>query len=330
MARFADDGDFKFPDEVENETKVKAESEDELQIEIEGDAEVKIEVEDDTPPEDRFVEPMTEEVKQELEKADESKDYSFNVKTKFKQYKKAWHDERRAKEAAYREQQEALEVAQRILDENRQLKQMLQKGETELIDNYKTSAELEVDKAERNYKEAYDSGDSEKLLEAQKELMRAEMKLDKAKNFKPTVQITENDVQTTQKPPAQPQMDPKVATWVSQNQWFVDPNKRGMRRYAEGVHEDLAERYGKAFIGTDEYFKSIDKEVRKRFPEEFASSEPNDEEKPQRTKPSTVVAPAKRSTAPKKVVLSKTQVGLAKKLGLTPEQYARELAKLEN
>ena len=117
----------------------------------------------------------------------------------------------------------------------------------------------------------------------------------------------------------------------SQNPWFVDANKRGMRRYAEGVHEDLAERYGKAFIGTDEYFKSIDKEVRKRFPEEFASNEQNgEEEKPQRTRPGTVVAPAKRSTAPKKVVLSKTQVGLAKKLGLTPEQYARELTKLEN
>ena len=174
-------------------------------------------------------------------------------------------------------------------------------------------------KAERNYKEAYDSGDSDKLLEAQRELVRAEMKLDKAKNFKPTVQNDENDVQTTQKQPVQQQqMDPKVARWVSQNEWFVDPNKRGMRRYAEGVHEELAERYGKAYIGTDEYFKSIDKEVRKRFPEEFASSEQNEEEeKPQRTKPSTVVASVKRSTAPKKVVLSKTQVGLAKKFGIT-------------
>ena len=321
-------GEFKFPDETEDEVK------NQVDIEVEFDEEsdeLKIEVEDDTPQEDRFVEPLNEEVKEELEKADESKDYTHNVKTKFKQYKKAWHDERRAKEAALREQNEALQVAQRILDENRKLKDMLHSGEKELISNYQASAELEVDKAERNYKEAYDSGDSEKLLEAQKELLRAEMKLDKAKNFKPTVQIPENDVQTTQKQPAQPQMDPKVASWVSQNQWFVDPGKRGMRRYAEGVHEDLAERYGKAFIGTDEYFKSIDKEVRKRFPEEFTSSEQNvEEEKPQRTRPGTVVAPAKRSTAPKKVVLSKTQVGLAKKLGLTPEQYARELTKLEN
>jgi len=103
-----------------------------------------------------------------------------------------------------------------------------------------------------------------------------------------------------------------------------------MRRYAEGVHEDLESKYGRGFIGTDEYYAAIDKEVQRRFPEEFGGSSTNDEEeKPQRTKPSTVVAPAKRSTAPKKVVLSKTQVGLAKKLGLSNEQYARELMKLE-
>lgn len=325
--KFSDDT-FEFPDEIEDK-KDKDKPEDGFEFEIEGD-EVKVEVVDDTPNEDRFAEPLDEKVKDELEKVDESKDYSHNVKTKFKQYKKAWHDERREKEAALREQQEALTVAQRILDENKRLKEMLQRGETELIDTYKSSAEMEVDKASRNYKEAYDTGDADKLLEAQQELIRAQLKLDKAKNFKPTVQIDENDVQTTQKQPVQQQMDPKVARWVSENEWFVNPNKRGMRRYAEGVHEELAERYGQAFIGTDEYFKSIDKEVRKRFPEEFASEQNEEEEKPQRTKPSTVVASAKRSTAPKKIVLTKTQVGLAKKFGLTPEQYARELAKLEN
>jgi hypothetical protein len=322
-----DDDDFKFPDEIDAS---KDKPEDDIDVSIEGDDdEVKIEIKDDTPVEDRAVAPLSEEVKQELEKVDESKDYSHNVKVKFKQYKKAWHDERRAKEAAYREQQEALQIAQNILEENKKLKNMLHSGEKELISTYQTSAEMEMEQAKRNFKEAYDSGEADKLLEAQQEMMKAQLKLDKTKNFKPTVQIEENEVQTAQKPPAQQQMDPKVASWVSKNEWFVDPNKRGMRRFAEGVHEDLAERYGKAFIGTNEYFDSIDKEVRKRFPEEFASGQNDEDEPPQRTKPSTVVAPAKRSTAPKKVVLSKTQVGLAKKFGLTPEQYARELMKLE-
>lgn len=323
MPKFSDS--YKFPDEDED----KGKPEDTLDISVEDDN-VEIDVKDDTPPEDRFIEPLPATIKEDLEKADDSEDYSHNVKLKFKQYKKAWHDERREKEAALREQQEALAVAQKILDENRKLKNVLQSGEKELISTYQSSAEMEVEKASRNYKEAYDSGDSDKLLEAQQEMIRAQLKLDKAKNFKPTVQIEENDVQTPQQRPQNPQMDPKVASWVSKNPWFVDQNKRSMRRYAEGVHEDLEARYGRGFIGTDEYFAAIDKEVQSRFPEEFAKASANDEdEKPQRTKPSTVVAPAKRSTAPKKVVLSKTQVGLAKKLGLTNEQYARELMKLE-
>jgi len=315
------DDEFKFPDEEKSEEK--------LEITVEGDSDIEIDIVDDTPPEDRFIEPLPDDIKEDLEKADESQEYSKNVKTKFTQYKKAWHDERRAKEAALREQHETLEATQRILDENRRLKTMLHSGEKELISNYQASAELEVDKAERNYKEAYDAGDSDKLLEAQKELMRAEMKLDKAKNYKPAVQTQENDVQTTPQPPQTQQMDPKVASWVSRNPWFVDPNKLAMRKLAEGVHEELAVRYGKAYIGTDEYFKSIDKEVARRFPEEFAAASKNDEEKPQRTKPSTVVASAKRSTSSKQVVLSKTQAALAKKLGLTNEQYAREMTRLE-
>jgi len=324
MATFKGD-DFKFPDEDQGKP------EDELKVEIESDSdEIKVEIVDNTPPEDQNVEPLNEEVRQELEKADTSADYSHNVKTKFKQYKKAWHDERRAKEAALREQQEALTVAQRILDENKRLKGMLQNGEKELISTYQSSAEMEVEKASRNYKEAYDSGDADRLLEAQQEMIRAQLKLDKAKNFRPTVQEEENVVQPVQKQPQEPQMDPKVAAWVSKNQWFTDPNKLRMRRFAEGVHEELAGRYGRAFVGTDEYFKAIDREVRSVFPNEFGSTQNDEvENSAQRTKPSTVVAPARRSTAPKKVVLSKEQVSLAKKLGITPEQYARELTKLE-
>jgi hypothetical protein len=326
-----DKDSFKFPDEQE-ETKGKpVDTESELDVSVEED-DVQIEVKDDTPPEDQDVEPLPDDIKDELETADKSKEYSKNVKDKFVQYKKAWHDERRAKEAAYREQQEALTLAQKILDENKKLKEMLQYGEKELISTYQSSAEMEIEKAKRNYKEAYDSGDSDRLLEAQEELMKAQLKLDKAKNFKPTVQIPENDVQIPQKQSQQPaQLDPKVAEWVSKNQWFVDPNKRAMRKYAEGVHEELEETYGRGFVGTDEYYKRIDTEVKRRFPEEFADTQNDEEEKPQRTaKLSTVVAPAKRSTSSKKIVLTKSQVALAKKFGLSPEQYARELTKLES
>lgn len=319
------ENDYKFPDEMEDKGKPE-----ELDIEIEG--EVDIEVVDDTPPEDRNVDPLPEDIKDDLENADKSKEYSKNVKDKFTQYKKAWHDERRAKEAALREQQEALDAAQKILDENKRLKNMLHNGEKELISTYQNSAELELDKARKNYKNAYDSGDTDALLEAQEEMMRAQLKLDKAKSYKPTVQNPENDVQIQVKQQQPAQMDSKVAEWVSRNPWYVDPNKKVMSKYAVFVHEELEEKFGKAFVGTDEYFKRIDSEVKRRFPEEFDDTEVknDEEEKPQRTtKLSTVVAPAKRSTSSKKIVLTKTQVALAKKFGLSPEQYARELSKLE-
>jgi len=320
--------EYKFPDEIEDsaENEVVEEAD-------EGSLDVDIEIVDDTPPADRNRDPVPDSIKEELETADTSKDYSKNVKDKFTQYKKAWHDERRAKEAALREQQEALAAAQNILDENKRLKQMIQTGEKELITTYQSSAELEVSQARRNYKEAYDSGDSDALAEAQEEMMRAQLKLDRAKNFKPTVQISENDVQIQVKQPQQPaQMNDKVAEWVSKNPWYVDPEKKVMSKYAVFVHEELEEQFGRAFVGTDEYFKRIDNEVKRRFPEEFDDIEvKNDEEKPQRTsRLSTVVAPAKRSTSSKKIVLTKTQVALAKKFGLSPEQYARELNKLES
>jgi hypothetical protein len=312
-----DKNEFKFPDEIE----------DKVDISVEGD-DVEVVIQDDAPPEDRNVDPLPEEITKDLEKADESDDYSQNVKTKFKQYKKAWHDERRAKEAALREQNEALVAAQQILDENRRLKTMLHSGEKELISTYQTSAELELDKAKKNYREAYDSGDADKLMDAQQEMIAASMKLDKAKNFKPTVQNEESDVKTQQKVAPQPQMDPKVAQWVARNPWYVDPNKKSMAYYATETHDRLERQFGRGFIGTDEYFNSIDKEVRRRFPEEFADTK-NEVEKPSRTRTSTVVAPATRSTSSKKVVITASAAAIAKKLGVTPEQYVREMTKLE-
>jgi hypothetical protein len=319
MANIKFKDEFEFPDEIE------------AKIEIEVEDDVEIEVVDDTPDDDRNVAPLTSDVVEELETADESADYSKNVKTKFKQYKKAWHDERREKEAVLREQNETLNMAQKILDENKRLKGMLESGEKELITTYQTSADLELQKAKRNYKEAYDSGDSDRMMEAQDEMLAASIKVDKVKNFKPTLHSDENSVQIRNTEQQAPKMDQKTADWVSENSWFVDPEKDYMATYAKRVHNQIAQKYGQSYIGTDAYYKAINKEVQRKFPDEFDDTERNDEPKTQRTqKLSSVVAPVKRSTASKKVVLTNTQVALAKKFGLSPEQYARELTKLES
>ena len=316
-----DKDEYKFPDEI-GETKASAqEDEDEFTVEIE----------DDTPEEDRGKEPLPKDIVNSLEAPEDGGEYPDDVIVKFKQYKKAWHDERREKEKAFREQEEALRIAQSILEENKRLKATLSSGEQEYIATVKAAAETEVEVAKRNYREAYDSGDAEKLVDAQQALMDASLKLDRTKNFKPTLQEEETEVQLPQRSQAdnktQP-VDPKFTDWQRRNSnWFQKDEE--MTDAAMGLHKKLYREYGPEYIGTDDYYERIDKTIRKRFPEAFPDSGDSEPPKAQKSRPSTVVASAKRSTAPKQVKLTATQAALAKKFKLTPEQYAREVLKLQ-
>ena len=180
--------------------------------------------------------------------------------------------------------------------------------------------------AKREYKEAYDSGDGDRLVEAQEKMTTARIKLDKAENVsqnmqeKNALQEVRNEVKIQQQP-ERPVRDQKAATWQDRNSWFGQDDE--MTSLALGLHEKLVKENGMAYATTDEYYKRIDETMRKRFPENFEEVE---DEKP-RQKPSTVVASASRSTSSKKIKLSTSQQTIAKKLGLTNEQYARELIK---
>jgi len=306
--------DYKFPDEVEDKVEAEAKPE----------AEFEIEIEDDTPVQDKGKEPLPKELVNELEN-DEMEEYSEKVKIRLKQMKKVWHDERREKERATREQQEAITLAQRVLQENNALKARLNSGEQALVDSYKESVSHELEAAKREYREAYEAGDTDKLVEAQEKIAAAKIRADKVYNFKPApLQEEKYEVQTQQEPQA-PRRDPKAASWQERNQWFGQDEE--MTSLALGLHEKLVKQHGLAYATTDEYYKRIDENMRKRFPENF--EEPEVKTAETRTKPSTVVAPATRSTSSKKVRLTQSQVTIAKKLGLTPEQYVRELMKME-
>jgi hypothetical protein len=288
----------------------------EQEVELESqEKDIELEVEDDTPEQDRGRQPLPEDMVKELEE-DELEDYS----------EKVWHDERREKERALREQQEAISLTQKLMDENKKLKGRLTEGEKSLIMTATREAELDMQMAERSYKEAYDSGDSDQILEAQKKLHSVSSRLERLKGYKPALQSQENDVQNPQVQAPAPQLDQKTDNWRKQNTWFGQDEE--MTATALGLHQKLEKQYGAQYIGTDEYWSTVDKTMRKRFPDYFGDDDEAVEAKPQRTeKPATVVAPASRSTAPKKVVLKQSQIALAKKLGLTPEQYAKEYAK---
>mgnify|MGYP003676939896 FL=1 len=293
------------------------------------EVELEIEEEDDTPPEDRGKEPLPDDIVKEVE-GDTLEGYSERVKQRMAQLKKMHHDERREKEKAERERQEAVTYAQKVAGENKKLQTTLSTGEEDYIKTLVSASETELNLAKRDYKEAYDSGDTEKIVEAQGAMNSAQMKLAQASGLKPqytTSQTPENSVESNQQQ-VRPQVakpDAKAQAWQDTNTWFGKDEE--MTSLALGLHEKLV-RNG-LNPSSDEYYRRIDETMQKRFPENFGdnSLEP---EKPAQRKPSNVVAPATRSTSPKKVRLTKTQVALAKKLKLTPEQYAREIMKLEN
>jgi hypothetical protein len=326
---------FEFPDEKEARNAAPQQPE---ANEAKGKPDVDIEIEDDIPAEDKdpatgkLRPPMPKEIVEELEK-DELDDYSDQVKERFKQMKKVWHDERRAKEAALREQQQAVEMAKKIMEENKRLRSTLTEGEKNLIDTYKQAAELELTMAKQEYKQAYESGDTDKVVEAQQKLSSANYKLQQVANYVPQASLQQEQYEVnSQNEPQVPKPDAKTLAWQERNTWWGrDPE---MTALALGFHQKLEREYGANYIGTDEYWANIDKTMRRRFPDYFGEEEPaaNGGGKPVRaeSKPATVVAPASRSTSSKRIVLKQSEVALAKKFGLTPEQYAKEKMRLEN
>jgi len=325
----AEQTEFKFPDEQE-ENKPEASLE---------DVALRVEIEDDTPEQDRGRKPLPQNIVEELDK-DDLEDYSDKVKKRLSQMKKVWHDERRAKEAAYREKEEALRFAQMREQEVRQLKQKLGHNELAFINEAERAAKTDLSVAKDKLKQAYESGDSEKITDAQEVLTDVKLKLQTIEKVKPSLQRQVEEVKSVRQEPApapqqapQIQVDPKAEDWRQKNTWFGEDEE--MTALALGLHEKLV----RAGVDprSDDYYRRVDETMRKRFPEAFNDANEEEESqtrgkptKPSRTKPATnVVAPVTRSTAPRQVRLTPTQVAIAKKLGLSNEQYARELMKLE-
>jgi len=310
MAEF-EKTEFKFPDEL-------------------GELpEVEVEIEDDRPEEDRInAEPLPKALVEEIDN-DDLEAYSKEAKQRLLQMKKLINDERRAKEQAFREQQEAVRVAQAIIDENKKLKGRLSDGEKVYIENVRDTVNRDLDTAKREYKEAYDSGDSDRLVEAHEKLMEVKFKAQQVASYRPqydenALQSGETEVQIPQTQQQPQRLDSRTQAWLDKNKWYgVDED---MSFLAMGVHRRL-EKEGVP-TGSDHYWNVIDTEMRKRFPDKFGEDAGTKD--PVTTRKSTVVAPATRSTSSKKVKLTNTQLALAKKFKLTPEQYYDELTKLES
>lgn len=309
---------YNFPDELENNKNQKGEN-------VQPDDDVEIEIVDDTPIQDRGRRPLDRKVEDPTDEEIES--YTRGAQDRIKELTHARHDERRAKETLLREKQELERLAQHYVDENNKLKQYVNNGTEQYGVMAKSSAEAGMDKARRDYKAAQESFDTDAILAAQEALFDAKTKLQQAQNFRPPpLQIEESAVQPQQQQAQSVKPDEKTLRWQAKNQWFGSDGFEEVTSFALGLHQKLVN--SGVDPRHDEYFEQIDARMKSTFPEVFGN-----EDKPRSgdgsKRPTSVVAPATRSSGVRKVQLTPTQVALAKKYGLTPQQYANEVAKLE-
>ena len=287
--------------------------------------ELEIEVEDDTPEADRgrTASPPPEEVTNE-----ELENYSEKVKNRIKHFSKGYHDERRAKEEAQRER-EALEAyAKNLIAENNRLKGSVDQSHNSLIESAKKQVQNEITMAQRQYRDAYESGEPDAILEAQTALNTAQIRLDKVNGLKPkqiqALQPQETPVQTqVDVPQPRVQKDEKAETWRDDNPWFGSDDE--MTAFALGLHNKLTK--DGVDPQSDTYYEKINSRMRQVFPDQFDDGIEDEPASTQR-KSSNVVAPASRSTGPKKIRLTQSQIAIAKKLGVPLETYAKQAAEL--
>ena len=296
-----DQNEFKFPDE-----KIKAESQENIEIEVEGEN-IEIEVEE---------KPKYSKLRQEPQAPDdeELKEYSDRVRNRIDHLYKGYKTEK--------ERAEEAEKALRYLsDENQKLKSTLSEGQMALLEQAKKTVANELEDAKRKYKEAYESGDSDRVVTAQEELTAAKIKLERVNNFKPTRQEPQKEVQTNNSVYDASNSDYKAEAWRRRNEWF-GPDVE-MTGFALAYRQKLIQQG--VDPTSDSYYERLDSRMRQVFPENFDA-----EGSPRRYVRSNVVAPATRSSAPKKVKLTQKQVEYAKRYNIPLQRYALEVAKINS
>jgi hypothetical protein len=298
--------EFAFPDEVDKKTTVQ---------EDDGGVDVEIQVSNKK-------ESAPDKDDDEIERYDEK------VKKRISDLQSGFHSERRRAEEAAREREEAIAFAQSVAEENKKLKGSLSEGQSALLEQAKKVVSNEVDEAKRRYKSAYESGDSDALVEAQELLTSAKIKMERVNNFKPALQREENEVKIAPREvPRQPQVDPKAARWQSENSWFGSDDE--MTSFALGLHTKLIK--NGIDPNSDEYYTRLNSRIRQVFPENFDLDNNESETQQSQSAPrqkSNVVAPATRSTSSSKIRLTPFQVTMAKKFGVSHELMAQKIAEL--
>jgi hypothetical protein len=305
-------------DEVEIE-------EDELEVEVEGDEELEVEVVDEVDPKDRPR--RSEDAEADIPDDDDLENYSEGVQKRLKKLTFEAREAERQRQEAIRQREEAVKYAQTVQQDNARLQEVSSKGQEYAVVQAKARAEAQVTTAEGVYRQAYEAGDTDALMEAQKLLSRAQNDLYRIETWRPPArqqqqQQPQPQQQPAQQQPQQPQLNPKQAAWLAENDTWYGKNEE-MTGAALGIHERLVK--NGVDPNSNAYYTEIDSVMRRRFADEFSDEV---ETVTPRRKASTVVAPAARTTkSPRRVKLTASQAAIAKRLGLTPKQYAEQVMK---
>ncbi len=303
----------------------KVVEEDAIEVELSDDSEIEVEIEDDTPEEDKGRPRRAPDAEADIPEDDDLEKHSDSVQKRIKKLKFEFHEERRRKEEAEREREAAVKYAESQKKEAERLRKNLSEGEGVLVNEAKARVASELNSAKRAYKEAYEAGDSDAVLEAQMALSKLQLEADRVEHWKPAKQAVrdQSEVPAPQAAPRVPRPDVKAQQWVAENDWFQKDTS--MTRYAMLVHEELLE--SGVDSTSDVYYDKINEAMRSRYPDRFSDVEP-EVRQPQR-KAGSVVAPGGRNTASSrnKVVISSSEAAIAKRLGLSVKEYAAQKLK---
>tara|TARA_B100001939_G_scaffold300204_1_gene276029 strand:- start:1895 stop:2809 length:915 start_codon:yes stop_codon:yes gene_type:complete len=298
----------------------EAQKQQELPLENETD-EVQVDLEDSSP-ELQVVEESTEEQPKETsENEDEEKLDGYSKKVRERIEKMTW----KIREAERREKA-AIEYAQGLQKENKSLLERTKTIDESYLKEYDARVANEEESLKRKLAEAIASGDVDTQVAVNKDLARLAVEAGELNKAKVTreqqLKAPEEPKQEVQAPQAPKQVHPKAQAWAQKNTWFGSDDPMTLTAFS--IHNDLIKQYGEQYALTDEYYTTIDQRMREAFPHKF------EENAPKTTSVSTPVAGVSRSSTaknPKRVTLTKSEVAIAKKLGVSLEAYAKQKQK---
>ena len=253
------------------------------------------------------------EQKEETEEDPSLADYSEKVQKRIKRMTF------QIKEAERRERA-AVEYAKGLKNKYESIEKKFEDTDTNYLKEYDARIDSEREKAKSELKIALDSQDADQIMEAQDKLTKLSVEKEKVSMSLADKETKKKEVesqpaeQATEQP--QPQISRRAQDWASENEWFG--SDRVLTSAAMGIHEDLL---GEGIDAeSDEYYNQINKRMKEYFPQKFATST---EEKTKAAPVQNVASVSRRSGGRKSVKLTKSQVVIAKKLGVPLEEYAK-------